>query len=47
MIGDNKNEHEMTMIVKKVKTYVSYVSPRNMGLSLGKVHYFLRKLPLP
>jgi hypothetical protein len=40
-----KNEHEMTMITKKVKTHVSYVSPRNMGLSLGKVHCSLRKLP--
>jgi hypothetical protein len=30
---------------KKNQTYVSYVSPRNLGLSLGKVHCSLGKLP--
>jgi hypothetical protein len=34
----------MTMIAKIFRTYIS---PWNLGLSLGKVHCFPRKVPFP
>jgi hypothetical protein len=37
-----KNKHEMIMIAK---TFETYVSSGNLGLSLRKVHCSLRKLP--
>jgi hypothetical protein len=39
-----ENKHEMTMIVKKFKTYVS---PRKLGLSLRKIHYSPGKYIFP
>jgi hypothetical protein len=34
----------MTVITKRFK---KYISPGNLGLSQGKVHCFLKKVPFP